>query len=36
MENIAISFLISVTAGIVCHYLCRWLDERSTGNKPEA
>ena len=25
MEYIA-AFLISVLAGIVCHYICKWLD----------
>ena len=35
MENIALPFLISVMAGVVCHYLCKWLDERVSGNKPE-
>ena len=35
MENMFLSFLISVAAGVVCHYLCRWLDERANGNKPE-
>ena len=35
MENVTTNFLISVAAGIVCHYFCRWLDERETGNKPE-
>ena len=35
MENVTTNSLISVAAGIVFHYLCRWLDERETGNKPE-
>nr|DAJ36005.1 MAG TPA: toxin [Caudoviricetes sp.] len=35
MNEIAVSFLLSVAAGVVCHYLCRWLDERVNGNKPE-
>ena len=35
MENVTLSFFLSVTAGVVCHYLCRWLDERAAGNKPE-
>ncbi len=35
MENVVAPFLISVAAGVVCHYLCRWLDERVKGNKPE-
>ena len=28
MENITTTFLISVAAGIVSYYLCKWLDER--------
>ena len=35
MNEIAVSFLLSVAAGVVCHYLCGWLDERANGNKPE-
>ena len=35
MENVVQSFILSVAAGGVCHYLCRWLDERAKGNKPE-
>lgn len=35
MNEVAVSFLLSVAAGVVCHYLCRWLDERANGNKPE-
>ena len=35
MENVVQSFILSVAAGVVCHYLCRWLDERANGNKPE-
>lgn len=35
MENVVQSFILSVAAGVVCHYLCRWLDERVHGNKPE-
>ena len=28
IENIIISFFISFAAGVACHYLCKWLDER--------
>ncbi|WP_198003347.1 nitrate reductase [Selenomonas sp. CM52] len=35
MEDIVTTFLLSVTAGVVCHYLCQWLDARAKGNKPE-
>ena len=35
MENIVTVFLLSVAAGVVSHYLCKWLDERTKGNKPE-
>ena len=28
MENITTTFLISVAAGIVSYYLCKWFDER--------
>ena len=24
--NIIIAFLVSVTAGVVTHYICKWLD----------
>lgn len=27
----AFNFLVSVIAGILCHYICRWLDERKKG-----
>ena len=36
MENIVLPFLLSVAAGVVCHYLCKWLDKRASGNKPGA
>ena len=26
MHAAVISFLISVAAGIACHYICKWLD----------
>jgi hypothetical protein len=32
MLYILISFLVSVAAGIACHCLCRWLDERKKGS----
>ena len=28
MENFVVPFLLSVAAGVVCHCLCKWLDER--------
>ena len=35
MEDIALSFLLSVLAGIIANYISKWLDEREKGNKPE-
>lgn len=29
---IALDFLVSVIAGILCHYICRWLDGRKKGS----
>ena len=33
--DLAISFLVSVAAGIVAHYVCKWLDRDGTGDQPE-
>lgn len=36
MIHILISFLISVGAGILCHYICKGLDRNSEeDNQPE-
>ena len=35
MEDIALSFLLSVLAGIIANYISKRLDEREKGNKPE-
>ena len=32
--DIAIAFLVSVMAGIACHYICKWLDIDDSGNEP--
>ena len=29
---IASNFLVSVIAGILCHYICRWLDGHKKGS----
>lgn len=26
MEQLLVSFFVSVAAGIVCRYICKWLD----------
>jgi hypothetical protein len=31
MLEILISFLVSVAAGIISYYVCKWLDRRSKG-----
>lgn len=28
----AFSFLLSITAGVICHYICKWLDEKHDDN----
>jgi hypothetical protein len=28
-----ISFLIAVAAGVVCHYIIKWLDSNNKGDK---
>lgn len=33
--EIAIAFLVSVAAGIVCHYIFKWLDRDDEDNQPE-
>jgi hypothetical protein len=35
MEDIVLSFLLSVLAGIIANYISKRLDEREKGNKPE-
>ncbi len=36
MRPLLISFVISVAAGLTCHYLCKWLDgNRQKGNQPK-
>ena len=32
--DIVIAFLVSVMAGIACHYICKWLDRDDSGNEP--
>ncbi len=32
MMEILIGFLVSVAAGILCHYICKWLDQRKKGS----
>ena len=35
MENL-ISFIVAVAAGVVCHYICKWLDkDTNKGNQPK-
>ena len=29
MLDILISLLMSIAAGITCHYICKWLDKQS-------
>ncbi len=31
MTGIVISFLVSLAAGMACHYICVWLDARGKG-----
>lgn len=31
--EIAITFLVTVAAGVVCHLVCKWLDRNSKDNK---
>lgn len=31
--EVAISFLVTVAAGLVCHLICKWLDRNDKGNK---
>mgnify|MGYP004642429037 CR=1 len=26
MAEVILTFIISVLAGVVCHYICKWLD----------
>ena len=33
--DLVVAFLISVMAGIVCHYICKWLDGDDNGNEPK-
>ena len=33
--EIPITFLVSIMAGIVCHYICKWLDRDNEDNQPE-
>ena len=35
MVKIIASFLVSVAAGIACHYICKWLDRDDEDNQPE-
>lgn len=29
--DIFFTFLVSIAAGIVCHYICKWLDRHRKG-----
>ena len=31
--SILISFLVTVAAGVACHYIIKWLDSNDKGNK---
>ena len=30
--EILVSFLVSVVAGVVCYYICKWPDRHSKGS----
>lgn len=32
MDEIFISFLVSVASGVVCHYILKWLGEDGSDN----
>ena len=31
--EVAISFLVTVAAGLVCHLICKWLDRNDKGKQ---
>lgn len=31
--EVAISFFVTVMAGVVCHFVCKWLDRNDKDNK---
>lgn len=34
--SILISFILSVAAGVISHYICKWLDGKTdNGNEPK-
>ncbi|WP_207646214.1 hypothetical protein [Pseudobutyrivibrio sp. ACV-2] len=33
--DVVVAFLVSVMAGIACHYICKWLDRDESGNEPK-
>lgn len=33
--DVVVAFLVSVMAGMACHYICKWLDGDDTGNEPK-
>ncbi len=35
MQDLLISFLISVGANIVAYYICKWLGRDDSGNQPK-
>ncbi len=34
--TLLISFISSVMAKIVAYYICKWLDSKENGNKPQS
>ena len=34
VTSVIVSFLVSVVAGIVAYYICKWLDGNDTDNQP--
>lgn len=31
--EVAITFLVTVAAGVACHFICKWLDRDDKDNK---
>jgi hypothetical protein len=34
--EIVISFLVSIMAGVIANYICKWFDGSDDGNEPRA
>ena len=34
MEEMVLSFLLSVLAGVIANYISKWFDKRDDGNEP--